>query len=135
MKKIRPFLPPIFLMTLIFILSSIPMHEDMGQLKFLTVLTPKIQNLLHLPLYGLLAYLWLNSFAAIDYPVINAIILSLTISLIFGCMDELYQTLIPGRYGSITDVILNSIGIILGIIVFHLLKSDKVGKGYKTGVL
>ncbi|MHC4271740.1 MAG: VanZ family protein [Planctomycetota bacterium] len=133
MKKISSFLPPIFLMMLIFISSSIPMPEDMGQLRFLTELNPKIQNLLHIPLFGLLAYLWLNSLMAAGYPILNAIILSLTITILFGCVDEIYQTLIPGRYGSLTDLAFNFIGIILGTIVFYLLRSNKLGKGYKAG--
>ena len=126
-------MPPILLMTLIFILSSIPMQQDDEQLKFLSILNPTIQNFLHVPLYGFLSYLWLKSFVNTNFSMSNKICLTLAITLLYGFFDEFHQTLIPGRYGCITDVVFNSSGIVLGIIVFYLLKSKKIGSAYKAG--
>jgi VanZ family protein len=135
MRKISPFMPPIFLMTLIFISSSIPMLQDDEQLKFLSRLNSTIQNFLHVPLYGFLSYLWLKSFVNTNFSMSNKICLTLAITLLYGFFDEFHQTFIPGRYGCITDVVFNSSGIVLGIIVFCLLKSKKIGKAYKAGRL
>ena len=40
----------------------------------------------------------------------------------FGCIDEMWQSLIPGRNPSYYDVIADGIGVILGVITIHLIK-------------
>jgi VanZ family protein len=47
--------------------------------------------------------------------------ISVVLSLCLGGALEWYQTTVPGRYGTITDVILNTIGTIGGLILAVLL--------------
>jgi len=49
-------------MVLIFIESSIPMDGWPENVAFLTNPDPHVQNLLHIPLYGALTFLWLRFF-------------------------------------------------------------------------
>ena len=42
---------------------------------------------------------------------------SLSLALVVGIALEWYQTTVPGRYGSITDILLNSLGAALGIVI------------------
>ena len=39
--------------------------------------------------------------------------------ILFGCFDEAWQSLIPGRYPSHYDVIADGIGVIFGVIIMH----------------
>jgi glycopeptide antibiotics resistance protein len=47
--------------------------------------------------------------------------ISFVLSLCLGVALEWYQTTVPGRFGTITDVILNTIGTISGLILAVLL--------------
>ena len=124
MKTLSSFIPPIFLMILIFISSSIPMDVSQDKLKFVTVLTPTVQNILHIPIYGVLAYLWLNSFNKHCTAILKSIFLTLLITILYNLLDEFHQTFVPGRYGSSLDMIFNLIGIACGMVAFFLLQSN-----------
>ncbi|MDL1968652.1 MAG: hypothetical protein LWW97_08935 [Deltaproteobacteria bacterium] len=92
------YFPPLILMGLIFISSSIPMDGQSEHLKFLMKLKPTVQNLLHIPLFGLFAYLWLRAFTRHGFSKT--------------------KTFVPGRYGSLTDMLLNIVGIITGAVIY-----------------
>ena len=42
----------------------------------------------------------------------------------FGCIDEIWQSFIPGRHPSYYDVIADSIGVILGVITLRMIKKQ-----------
>ena len=44
--------------------------------------------------------------------------------IIFGCIDEMWQSLIPGRNPSYYDVIADGIGVILGVITIRMIKEQ-----------
>lgn len=48
-------------------------------------------------------------------------ITSIVISSCYACIDEYLQTYIPGRYGSVNDVILDISGVIIGIILYNII--------------
>ena len=70
-------------------------------------------KLLHLVEYSILGYLAVNSLRAITKDQIIVIIIS---CLGFACFDELWQSLIPGRFSSGLDIIADGIGITMGSI-------------------
>ena len=41
---------------------------------------------------------------------------------LFGCIDEMWQSFIPGRHPSYYDVIADCIGVILGVITIRMIK-------------
>ncbi|MFA5904039.1 MAG: VanZ family protein [Desulfobacula sp.] len=106
---------PIGLMVLIFVESSIPMDGGSDNIVFLTHLDPSFQNLLHIPLYGTLSFLWLNFFVSIGYPLRKAILLAIFITIGYGCLDEFHQSFVRGRYAGLLDILLNGVGAIVGI--------------------
>ena len=116
---------PILLMILIFIESSIPMDGGADNIAFLTNLDPNIQNLLHIPLYGTLAFLWLNFFCSSGKLTKQIVFYSLIITICYGCLDEVHQSFIKGRYGGLLDVYLNIIGAVAGTIFFWYLKKRR----------
>jgi VanZ family protein len=111
-------------MILIFIESSIPMDGGSHNITFLTELDPGLQNFLHIPLYGLLAFLWMRALAVIGIQPFASLIIALMISILFGCLDEFHQSFVPGRFGGLIDIYLNCIGSLLGVFIFKYFYSN-----------
>lgn len=116
----KPMAPPLILMAIIFVLSSIPGQLESEGLKFLTDIDPQLQNMLHVPLFGTLQILWLKALTKRGLSGWKNIVACLAISLAYGCFDELHQMLVPGRYASLIDLFLNFTGIVIGTLVFML---------------
>ena len=86
---------------------------------------PAAQNLLHIPLYGGLAFLWCWYLSGRTRGP-WALLLPFLLAALFGVLDEYYQFHIPGRYASLTDVLFNAIGAGLGVCLFWWL--GRVGR-------
>ena len=102
----------------IYWLSSIPGETDPENTLLSGIILwtpPAIQNLAHIPLFGLLAFLWHRTLSA---WVINSRLLSGSAFLLasgFGIFDEWHQLHVPGRYASFTDISLNVLGAAIAI--------------------
>jgi hypothetical protein len=74
---------------------------------------PALQNLLHIPLFGILAWLWYRTLRC--WSESRRVLLSWSFLLAagFGAIDEWHQIQVPGRYASLTDMALNSLGVLL----------------------
>lgn len=114
--------PPVVLMILIFVSSSIPGRLEDGGFKFLVNIDPQLQNLLHVPLFGVLQFLWLQALTRMKQTIRKAVVISLPICLVYACLDEFHQMFVPGRYSSLSDILLNVTGVILGVPFFIILK-------------
>lgn len=109
---------PVALMCLLFVLSSIPGPSGDGQAWLLTDLEPVLQNALHVPLYGLLQWLWLRALVRPARPMAATVCFATLITVCYGCFDEFHQTLVPGRFASLMDVSLNILGAVIGTLFF-----------------
>ncbi len=114
---------PVAWMGLIYGLSSIPGQLDPADptiYRLLLWLSPAMQNVLHIPLYGALAWfcrrslqVWLNwRLATVGTFVIAAG---------YAVYDEWHQSFVPGRYASVTDVLLDMVGVGIALWLFNLL--------------
>ena len=93
---------------LIFIGSSIPGGSvpDVFRLTW--------DKLLHVIEYCILGILGFRYFSIIlKQPLFGIIIIGMTI----GIIDEIYQSIIPGRFTSSTDIIADGIGVISGALI------------------
>ncbi len=106
---------PLSYMLMIFIMSSIPGDSDIFTRGILSNLVPTVQNLLHVPLFGLLAFLWIITFKLWSYTEKLSIRMAVLISVSYSFFDEAYQYFVPGRYMSITDIFLDFLGILSAI--------------------
>ena len=50
----------------------------------------------------------------------NRIILSLVIGIVYASSDEIHQRFVSGRSGQITDVMIDSFGVLFGILIVML---------------
>jgi hypothetical protein len=114
-------------MLLLLASSVIPMDRQIKGLQFVIALKPTVQNLLHIPMFAVLSFLFLLILQAyqIENWKRNAIVM--LISGFFGLINEIIQIPVPGRYGGLTDILLNLAGAILGIVVFYLVLKSKSG--------
>ena len=95
----------------LFVLSSIPDTGDGGYM--LVSVTPTVQNLLHIPVYGMLALLWIFTLRAYGSSEHRSILLAILLSAAYGGIMEFWQLWIPGRFASLMDFFLNVTGILL----------------------
>lgn len=59
----------------------------------------------------------------------NRLIISLTTGIIYASSDEIHQSFVPGRSPMITDIVIDTMGVILGILLIILGK--KIIKKYR----
>ncbi|MGB5306062.1 MAG: VanZ family protein [Gammaproteobacteria bacterium] len=100
----------------IYRLSAIPGDAGAAGLGGIIAWTPPaIQNLLHIPLFGILAWLWYRTLAGwiTRLPAVYVLVFIVTAG--FGVLDEWHQLTIPGRYASLTDIALNTLGTVVAL--------------------
>lgn len=135
MKKIKYFIPSIFLMILIFMFSHQTGSESSG-LSSQIVLW--IQTYLHTPIsefivrkaahmseYALLTLTLIYGFYKNHYPIQKIMIYSLIGTFLYACSDEMHQLFIGGRAGQFTDVLIDTCGGCLTIIFYYVLTKLK----------
>ena len=108
MPSLKRLMLPICYMAGIFVLSSIPDtgRPDSG----LAWVSPSLQNLLHIPLYGGLAGCWYWALERWSGRGGVRLLTAFALTLGYGVLDELHQLTVPGRFGSLTDLALNALG-------------------------
>ena len=111
------FAPPLLLMGLIFFLSAQPdLNSGLGSWD--TVL----RKLAHMAEFGLLWFLW---WRALGYG--NRLLPAL-IAVAYAITDELHQTTVEGRVGSPVDVLIDSAGVALAVLVARRTRSGSVAE-------
>ena len=97
-------LPPLAVMALIFALSSVPSDDpDRGWLQLV------LRKMLHFGEYALLAGLWWRALRT-RLEARAALLAAFSIAAAYAVTDELHQTLIDGRVGTPTDVLIDVAG-------------------------
>lgn len=105
---------------LIVALSVVPGHARPGDSVFvwLVSVTPApLQKLSHVVAYAVLAMLLMWTLDRMPSSIATRVGLVLAITVLTGAGLEWYQTSVPGRFGSLADVILNAGGALTGLLV------------------
>lgn len=95
-------------MAAIFWASSVPDDgtESLGH--EILFLKPEIHNLLHIPAYAVLTFLWWKALRPTGIRAVT--IWAAGIAVTYGALDEVHQYFVPGRLASVTDGLLNLAG-------------------------
>ncbi len=104
-------------------LSSIPGSfdpEDAGLYGIIAWTPPAVQNLLHIPLFGALTWLWYRTFSALATGRRLALLGAFLLTTGYGIFDEWHQIHVPARYASFSDMLLNGIGALAAIWLINL---------------
>lgn len=127
-RPARPFLvrwgPALFLMSLIFILSSIPSRSlpDFGTHDLL------VKKLSHAAGYALLAASIYWGWGSYD---LRNMCLAWVLTLVYAISDELHQSFVPGRMSSLVDVGIDAAGAIAGVLAYHYLLLHSFQRQFK----
>lgn len=129
MKKIRYFIPSFILMIIIFMFSQQKGNESSG-LSSQIVLW--IQTYLHIPItelivrkaahmseYAVLTLTFIYGFYKNQYPLKKIIVYSLICAFLYACTDEFHQLFIGGRAGQFTDVLIDTCGALIAIVIYY----------------
>ena len=111
MKFLKFWLPVLIWAGIIFWLSSIPNLESGLEQDFI------LRKIIHVLEYAILAFLLIRAISTQDWK--KAIIFSAIIAFLYALSDEYHQTFVFGREGSLWDVGVDSIGIILILILWY----------------
>lgn len=76
-----------------------------------------IRKVAHFSIYTLVGLLLMSFVNTYDLKENKRIMISLCIGALYATSDEIHQLFVPGRSGQITDVILDSMGVLLGILI------------------
>ena len=114
-KRFR-FTLPLGITGVSFLLSSIPGDSPGGGL--LGFVAPQVQNLLHIPLFALLAWSWCLALGRPSTTLATVVMLAASISAAWAILDELHQYYVPGRFASLTDITLNLTGVVVGLLIY-----------------
>ncbi|MFQ5867294.1 MAG: VanZ family protein [bacterium] len=126
MRKILPFLRlwlPVGLWCgTIFYLSSLPnLATPWGTWDII------LRKIAHITEYGILAFLiWRAIFHSIKINLSKTYAWSGALSLLYGISDEIHQSFVPTRQGSIYDILIDGLGI--GLMLFLIVRKKNVDR-------
>ena len=110
-------------MVLLTFASLVPGRSEPGATLFIRLVakTPTLlQKVLHVCLYGVLVLLLVWTLDSLQSRALQFLI-PLFVVLAFGSIMEWCQTKVPGRFGTLSDVVLNAVGAALGLLAAALL--------------
>ena len=90
----------------------------------------------HVILFCLLSILCFIVIYEIKKNIKISTLASFSITFIYACIDEIHQLFIPGRGSQIKDVLIDSIGAIIGLIVINLIfmLKNRIKKSYSKNI-
>lgn len=131
MKKLKYFIPSILLMILIFSFSNQTGNESSslsGQIVLwiqtnLHISIPEviIRKGAHMSEYAVLTISFIYGFYKSELKQSQIYSLSLIATFLYACTDEFHQLFIGGRAGQFTDVLIDTSGGILAIVLVYIL--------------
>ncbi len=97
-------------------------YSDLEKDNLIEVVEPILRKIAHLTTYAIGGIAIANCVWQFCSKEKRAIGISTCIGVMYAISDEIHQLMIDGRNGNIKDVIIDSIGILIGIMIFLLIK-------------
>ena len=107
---------------MIFSTSLISADLDTMGFEFLLEMKAHLFNLIHIPLFMVLAIIWLQIVRPYSLSAWKKISSALLFSIFISTVYELIQMAIPGRSASSIDIGCNLLGVLTGIFVYYKLE-------------
>ena len=130
MKKIKYFIPAIILMIIIFSFSMQTGEESSGLSSQIVAL---IQQYLHISIpefiirkgahmseYAILTFTFIYGYYKSDFIINKVYLFSIISTFLYACSDELHQLLVGGRAGQFTDVLIDTCGGLIALVLFYI---------------
>ena len=81
-----------------------------------------IRKIAHFSIYTVVGILVMALISTYQIKEKNRLIITTIIGIIYACSDEIHQSFVPGRSPMITDVMIDTMGVILGILLITTIK-------------
>ena len=85
--------------------------------------TTIVRKTAHFAIYLVLGVLIISFIS--EFSINHVYLIALFLSLLYACSDEFHQTFISGRSGEVKDVLIDTLGALLGIILYRFIKRFK----------
>ena len=79
-----------------------------------------IRKIAHFSIYTLVGFLLMAFVSTYNIPEKTRIISSLLVGMIYASSDEIHQRFVAGRSAQVTDVMLDTLGVLFGILILML---------------
>jgi VanZ family protein len=110
LRVIRYWLPPLLWMAFIFYLSS----DKRGQVSDVQAINFLFFKVLHVIWYSILYFLLFRAFYSLQNKSMTLkqkMLFAFLIAVFYGATDEIHQTFVPGREGTVRDACIDALGI------------------------
>ena len=107
-----------------FVLGNIGMSEEL----FLVRYIPIIRKTAHFTEFAILGILIENVLC--DYAGKNSVYFSLLTGFLYACSDEIHQLFIVNRYCSLNDVMIDSFGVLIGVVLCRFIIVKWIKKSF-----
>ena len=92
-----------------------------------------IRKSAHFSIYLILGLLVSNSLINSNISRLNSILLALLICILYAISDEIHQIFILGRSGQVSDVLIDSSGGLVGVLLLHAIRRRKSKECQNSG--
>ena len=103
------------------IIDKVPNINEQNQEHIIKRTEKVIRKIAHFAIYALVGFLLMAFISTYKIAEKTRVITSLLIGAIYAMSDEIHQSFIPGRSAQITDVMLDSLGVLCGILILMLI--------------
>ena len=107
-KFLVRWLAVVFWMGVIFVLSATPSLAS----PFEPVYDFILRKLAHLTIFAVLTVLLFRAFRLYVAKAAHAWLLAMLVAALYACSDEWHQTFVPGREGTVRDVVIDGLGVV-----------------------
>lgn len=102
------------------IVDTHPVTKDLNEYQKQSVkvkLTTPVRKMAHFTIYMILGVLLMCFANTYDTHILKKVLVSLAVGTFYACTDEFHQMFVSGRSSEITDVGIDTLGVVLGILL------------------
>mgnify|MGYP003313862130 CR=1 FL=1 len=104
------------------VVNIVNKYTDIEKENIINILEPFVRKIAHYTIYLAGGILISNCVYQFQKNIKKSAFISLIIGIMYAICDELHQLMVAGRSGRVIDVIIDSLGIMTGVVIFLLLK-------------
>jgi VanZ family protein len=122
LKKLDPWAPPLALMAVIFFFSAQPnLNSGLGWIDHVG------RKFVHASEYALLCFLWWRALRTVlAHPA--ALYAAFAIAVGYAATDEFHQGFVAGRHSTWVDVVIDSLGAGIAVLLIHRARTARVAQ-------
>ena len=102
------------------VVNKISNIEEQKQEQIMERMEKVIRKIAHFSIYTLVGFLLMAFVSTYNIPEKTRITSSLLVGMIYASSDEIHQRFVAGRSAQVTDVMLDTLGVLFGILILML---------------